>query len=153
MSLASELVGGYLRDVQACKTSLLARLIAMLCIAIILLFAGMSMSSAMDRVQHAPSAPIEHEHMLFGDLSLELDHADDHHGSQPDDSNDDPAGQLAGGHHHHADGASGMIVPNQTQATMLSLAADMRAFETQRQSLGIKARGPERPPKVSIANA
>ncbi|WP_128830641.1 hypothetical protein [Sphingobium fuliginis] len=86
---------------------------AMLCIALVFVFAGMSLSNSMDRIQHAPGAPIAHEHMLLGDLSLELDHADDHHSPQPDDSDDDPVGHLAGGHHHHADGGSGLIVPDQ----------------------------------------
>lgn len=125
----------------------------MLCIALSLVFAGMSMSSAMDRIQHAPGTPIEHEHMLFGDLSVELDHADDHREPQSDNSDDDRAGQLAGGHHHHADGGSGMIVPDQAQATMFAMTAGARAFETRRQALGVRARGPERPPKAPIAKA
>ncbi|EQB00740.1 hypothetical protein N5J77_15335 [Sphingobium yanoikuyae] len=138
---------------QTSETSIVKRLTAMLCIALVFVFAGMSLSNSMDRIQHAPGAPIAHEHMLLGDLSLELDHADDHHSPQPDDSDDDPVGHLAGGHHHHADGGSGLIVPDQAPAAILALAASAGTFEPQRRPLGVKARGPERPPKDLGPNA
>src|SRR3546814_1697036 len=80
---------------------------AMLCIALALVFAGASLASAVDRMQHGPGGSPAHEHMLFSDISLEDAHDQDHH--QPDQGGEDPSDRLAGGH-HHGDSGSGLII-------------------------------------------
>src|SRR3546814_1534187 len=65
---------------------------AMLCIALALVFAGASLASAVDRMQHGPGGSPAHEHMLFSDISLEDAHDQDHH--QPDQGGEDPSDRL-----------------------------------------------------------
>src|SRR3546814_11485033 len=80
---------------------------AMLCIALALVFAGASLASAVDRMQHGPGGSPAHEPMLFSDISLEDAHDQDHH--QPDQGGEDPSDRPAGGH-HYGDSGSGLII-------------------------------------------
>jgi hypothetical protein len=138
-------------DVRTVDILIPKRLTAMLCIALALIFAGFSVSSAIDGIQHAPGAPTEHEHLILSDLSMEQDHADDHHAPASDE--DSPADHLPGGHHHHGDSGSGTILPAPAGAMMLVLANDPRDIEPEHQAPGLKVRGPERPPKTLTMNA
>src|SRR3546814_14926464 len=62
---------------------------AMLCIALALVFAGASLASAVDRMQHGPGGSPAHEHMPFSDISLEDAHDQDH--PKPDQGGEDPS--------------------------------------------------------------
>lgn len=76
----------------------------MLCVALALIFSGVALSQALDRLQHAPGAAKAHAHLIFSEYS-EADH-DRRHGS------DDGAGDgdsTAGHHHHHFDSGTGLI--------------------------------------------
>src|SRR3546814_18950475 len=88
---------------------------AMFCIALALVFAGASLASAVDRMQHGPGGSPAHEHMLFSDISLEDAHDQDHH--QPDQGGEDPSDRLAGGH-HHGDSGSGLHILASAAATV-----------------------------------
>src|SRR3546814_3284601 len=98
--------GALVTGVQTCALPIFMRVptmisvnkfCAMLCIALALVFAGASLASAVDRMQHGPGGSPAHEHMLFSDISLEDAHDQDHH--QPDQGGEDPSDRLAGGHH------------------------------------------------------
>src|SRR3546814_20214366 len=91
---------------------------AMFCIALALVFAGASLASAVDRMQHGPGGSPAHEHMLFSDISLEDAHDQDHH--QPDQGGEDPSDRLAGGH-HPGDSGSGRRLPASAAATLAAL--------------------------------
>lgn len=127
------------------------RLITMLCIALVLVFAGASLSSAVDRIQHAPGASIEHQHMVFSEMTVELDHANDHLAPQPGD--DDPADHLPGGDHHHGDAGSGMLVAALAASALFAISGDLHGLAPDNQTSGLHIHGPERPPKSLTLNA
>lgn len=126
------------------------KICAMLCIALALVFAGASLASAVDRVQHGPGGSPAHEHMLFSDISLEDTHDQDHH--QPDQGGEDPSDRLAGGH-HHGDSGSGLIIPASADATVAALLDEAHGLAPDRPALGFRIQGPERPPKPSTISA
>src|SRR3546814_3278542 len=104
---------------------------AMLCIALALVFAGASLASAVDRMQHGPGGSPAHEHMLFSDISLEDAHDQDHH--QPDQGGEDPSDRLAGGH-HHGDSGSGLIILASADATVAALLDEAHGLVPDRRS-------------------
>src|SRR3546814_6276053 len=97
---------------------------AMFCIALALVFAGASLASSVDRMQHGPGGSPAHEHMLFSDISLEDAHDQDHH--QPDQRGEDPSDRLAGGH-HHGDSGSALILLASADATVAALLEDRKS--------------------------
>ncbi|MFC3098392.1 hypothetical protein [Alteraurantiacibacter palmitatis] len=123
----------------------------MLCIALTLIFAGTSLSGVIDTIQHAPGASTEHQHVLFSDLTVERDHADDHHAPQPGDN--DPADHLPGSHHHHGDSGSGMLIATPAGATLFAVTGNPHGLAPDNQTLGLRIPGPERPPKTLTMNA
>jgi hypothetical protein len=125
------------------------KICAMLCIALALVFAGASLASAVDRMQHGPGGSPTHEHMLFSDISLEDAH-EDHH--QPDQGNEDPTDRLAGSH-HHGDSGSGLIILASADATVAALVDEAHGLAPDRPVLGFRIQGPERPPKPSTISA
>src|SRR3546814_18670172 len=123
---------------------------AMLCIALALVFAGASLASAVDRMQHGPGGSPAHEHMLFSDISLEDAHDQDHH--QPDQGGEDPSDRLAGGH-HHGDRGSGLIILASAPATVAALLAADPGLVTERPAHRFRNQRPGRPPKPSPTSA
>ena len=124
---------------------------AALCVALALLFAGSSLSSAVDRIQHAPGASPTHEHMVLSDFSLE--DVDDRGHQQPDPDDQDPADHLAGGHHHHGDNGAGLIALASADAILATLPGDAHGLAPDRPAVGFRIQGPERPPKPSTNSA
>ena len=125
------------------------KICAMLCIALALVFAGASLASAVDRMQHGPGGSPTHEHLLFSDISLEDAH-EDHH--QPDQGDGDPSDRLAGGH-HHGDSGSGLIILASADATVAALLDEAHGLAPDRPAFGFRIQGPERPPKPSTISA
>lgn len=123
------------------------KLCTMLCIALALVFAGSTLSSAIDHIQHSPGGTTEHEHLLLSDMSIEDTHDQDHH--EPDQSDENPSDQLAGGHHHHGDGGAGLIVLAAADAGLAAPAGNNPGFVPDRPAIGIRLLGPDRPPKIS----
>lgn len=123
----------------------------MLCIALALVFAGSTLSSALDHIQHASSGTPEHEHLLFSDISIEDTHDQNHH--EPDQGDENPSDQLAGGHHHHGDSGAGLIVLAAADTSLATPAGDNPGFVPDRPAFGIRLLGPERPPKISKIRA
>ncbi|WP_171132316.1 hypothetical protein [Sphingomonas sp. ID1715] len=118
---------------------------AMLCIALAVVFAGTSLSTSIDKIQHAPGVSFEHDHSLFSETSIIQDHADDHHAPQPGDK--DPADHLPGSHHHHGDGGSAVPVTAAAEAAQLVLSGALHGFAPDNQTPSLRISGPERPPK------
>jgi hypothetical protein len=129
------------------------RLVAMLCVALALVFAGQALSSAVDAIQHAAGAPDQHEHLIFSEFSMESGHADEHvmPGYSSDYGDNGPVDHLPGGHHHHGDNGSGMIVAGFVSTAMVSHLRDRHDMAPERQTHGITMHGPERPPKSLVA--
>ncbi len=117
----------------------------MLAVVLALVFAAMSLSSVVDRIQHAPGGSTEHQHLLFSEYSADADA--DHHAPQPDD--DSPGNHLGSGHHHHAEGMSGLLALAGGSATTMPLAGMAYNLENTAPPLGAYVPGPERPPRAS----
>lgn len=84
--------------------SRLRAVLAMLCVAVAVVFAGASAASVVDRVQH--DAHVVHDHTVHVGLTgVDYDHHDD--SDHPDDSAapDQPPGLG----HHHADAPAGAL--------------------------------------------
>lgn len=122
------------------------RWVAMLCIALVLVFSFASLSSAIDKVQHASGVSVAHEHVFLSDLSLAQDHEQAHHSSTPDDAG--PTDHLAG-HHHHGDSGSSLILLGFYSAGEFAWSGTTHRMETERRAPGQRVPGPERPPKPS----
>lgn len=127
------------------------RLLSMLCIALALVFAGSTLSNAVDQIQHAPGGASEHEHLLFSDISIDDTHDQDHH--EPDQGDENSPDHLAGGHHHHGDSGAGLIVLAAADTRLTAPAGDNPGFVPDRPAIGIRLLGPERPPKISTISA
>lgn len=122
------------------------RWVAMLCIALLLVFSFASLSSAVDEVQHAPGVSVGHEHVFLSDLSLAQGHEHTPHAPTPDDAG--PTDHLSG-HHHHGDSGSSLILLGSYSAGEFAWAAAMHGMEPERRAPGQRVAGPERPPKPS----
>jgi hypothetical protein len=119
----------------------------MLCILLALMFAANSLSGALDRIQHAPGATAQHEHLVFGMFSAVADHDADHHEPQPD--RDEPADHMMGGHHHHVDSGSGLLALSSPTVLSASTAETAYSAEGSDPPPRLNSSGPERPPKAS----
>lgn len=123
-----------------------------------LVFAIVTVTSGFDRLQHAPGAVIAHQHMLFGNLSIDQDHIDDHHhmddqgdGDSKDhgDSDQGTPDHLPGSHHHHGDNAPSLLASISGGVPVMGASADGHVIEQQSPIIGRLVPGPERPPKAS----
>ncbi|MEQ6332549.1 hypothetical protein [Sphingobium sp. MK2] len=125
----------------------------MLCVVLALAFAAASATSVVDRIQHQPGAPTNHQHMLFTDISFD---ADDHHVGHSDasdrDDGADPDHQPGTGHHHHGDSGSGLPAFASGDNGLPDLRSDRRSLTPARPVIGVTIHGPERPPKSITAS-
>lgn len=132
------------------------RLIAALCVALMLFYAATLPAKAADQLQHAPALMVAHEHDGLGGFSVEAvhdshdDHAD-HHGDAPDDEGQ-PSDHLAGGHHHHGDTGPNLLVPGAASAQGFALLAGPHGIGKDRRITGLRSIGPERPPRTTSLN-
>lgn len=124
------------------------RLGALLCIALVALFAGMSLSRTVDRIQHGSDPSHAHAHMLFSTLSVEEAHDVDHHVADADDDEQDRSNPVPDGHHHHGDSGSGMILLAQTGIAAPLFGRAGHAMVMDRGGASSAIQGPERPPRL-----
>src|SRR3546814_16531035 len=85
----------------------------MLCIALTLVFAGASMTSIVDRVQHEAGVTADHEHLPLSIIAFD---ASDHDGGHPeamppDDSGQAPGHQPAVENHNQGDTGAELTAP------------------------------------------
>jgi len=132
------------------------RLIAALCVALMLFYAATLPAKAADQIQHAPALMASHAHDGPGNFSIDtvhdshVDHTD-HHGDAPDDEGA-PGDHLAGGHHHHGDTGPNLLVPGGADAIGFGPIASLHAIGKDRQIDGLRSIGPERPPRTASLN-
>jgi len=135
----------------------LRRLGTMLCMALALVFAGTSLSSIVDKIQHTPGAAAQHSHLLFSELAdegLHLDdhdlghHDADHHAPGEDQDDDGSTPHAPSGHHHHGDSGSGLLALAHDGALPSPPSVRLNGFASERPVTGLRVPGPERPPKT-----
>ena len=127
------------------------RLIATLCVALMLFYAATIPAKAANQIQHAPGLMIAHDHDGPASFSVDTVHdfqdAHAEHHEEPSDGKDDPGDRAGGGHHHHGDSGPNLLVPEaaagQSRASLASLHQAIR----ERHVVGLRSPGPERPPR------
>lgn len=128
------------------------RLIAALCVALMIFYAATIPAKATDQIQHSPALMMAHDHGDADTLTIDAvhdshqDHAD-HHGNVPDDEGQ-PSDHLAGGHHHHGDSGPNLLVPRGADAPGFGRIAGLHGIGQDRHIAGLKSIGPERPPRL-----
>lgn len=130
-------------------------MLATLCVALAMVFAGASAASVLDRVQH--DAQLQHEHRLHLGFSDDDHHdrAADAHDQYVGDHEDRGADPNAGdhqpglGHHHHGDAPSGAL-DEVDGALPLLVAVDARLIAGASASAeGVRPGGLKRPPRTT----
>lgn len=136
-----------MRLVGQASPSALQTWVAMLCVALSLVFAGASAASAVDQVEHQGEAASHHGHLAFSDIHFEADH----HDVEDADAASDDAGSGPQ-HHHHGDGLVGQPA---VSATLASPAPSAVLLLVQRDDLAasLGTQGLERPPKAFTTRA
>lgn len=131
----------------------LNRLVAALCVLILMFYAATVPAKAVDQVRHAPTIMIAHDHSGPADFAINAvpgshdDHAD-HFGDAPaDEESGKPFG--AGHHHHHGDSGPNLLVPDAASAAAITASSGLQAFGKDRHVAGLRSIGPERPPRTT----
>lgn len=130
------------------------RLIATLCVALMLFYAATIPAKAANQIQHAPGLMIAHDH--DGPASFSVDtvhdfqdaHAEHHEDTDGNSNGDDEPGDRAGGgHHHHGDSGPNLIVPEIAAGQATISLANLHQAIRERHIVGLRSPGPERPPR------
>ncbi|WP_188237021.1 hypothetical protein [Sphingopyxis sp. LK2115] len=134
------------------NASRLDRLIAALCVALMMFYAATAPAKAADQIEHSPAFMVWHNHGDVGNFTLDAVHDShdehaDHHDDAPADE-EAPADHLAGGHHHHGDTGPNLLVPNAAMAGAIAPTAALLGIGKDRQFSGLSSVGPERPPRT-----
>ncbi|KTE16992.1 hypothetical protein [Sphingopyxis sp. H115] len=140
------------------STALFDRLIAALCVALMIAYAAAVPAKAADQIQHSPAFMISHDHGDVGNFTLDAVHDShdehaDHHDDAPADDEGTRADHLAGGHHHHGDTGPNLLVPNAAVAAAIAVSAALHGIGKDRQFAGLRPIGPERPPRLGSLTA
>jgi hypothetical protein len=136
-------------DVPTSPARAIDRLIAMLCVALMMFYAATMPAKAAGQIQHAPALMVVHDHQ--GADSFAIDAVHDDHAAPHDDSHDtgdQPDDDLDGSHHHHGDSGPNLLVPNVATATSLAPSGSLLGGRIERPIAGLRALGPERPPRT-----
>ena len=131
----------------------LDRLVAALCVVMLMFYAATVPAKAVDQVRHTPTTMIAHDHSGPADFAINAvpgshdDHAE-HFGDAPAD--EESGKPFAGGHHHHhGDSGPNLLVPDAATARTMSSSARLHAFDKDRHIAGLRSIGPERPPRFT----
>ncbi|ALJ12096.1 hypothetical protein [Sphingopyxis macrogoltabida] len=133
------------------------RLVASLCVALMMFYATTIPAKATDQLQHSPSLMVAHDHDTPGSFMVDAVHDDpadhaDHHAPAPD-TDDQPSDHFAGGHHHHGDTGPNLLVPGGANALGGFASGNLHGVRPDRQFAGLRPVGPERPPRLLSLNA
>ena len=136
--------------------SAIDRLIASLCVALMMFYAATLPAKAADQIQHAPALLVSHDHAGFDNFSVDAVH-DDHHEHADDhedmpDGDGQPSDHLAGGHHHHGDSGPSLLVSDAAVSPAMALLTGLHEIGKDRQIAGLRSIGPERPPRTISLN-
>lgn len=131
----------------------LDRLIAALCVLLMMVYAATAPAKAVDQIRHAPTVMMVHDHSGTVDFAI---HAvpgshDDHAGQSGEaPADEEPGNPLAGGHHHHhGDNGPNLLVPDAASAAAIPASSRLHAFGRDRHVAGLRPIGPERPPRTT----
>lgn len=129
------------------------RLIAALCVALMMFYAATIPAKAADQIQHAPTFMVAHDHDGLDRFSMDAVH-DGHdepatHYDNTPDIGDQPDDHLGGSHHHHGDSGPNLLVPNIAAATAITPSASLHGARIERPIGGLRSLGPERPPRTT----
>ncbi len=136
--------------VPAPLASALDRLIAALCVALMMFYAATMPAKAADQIQHAPALMVAHDHQgadNFAIAAVHDDHAAPH--DEPADSGDQSDDDLGGSHHHHGDSGPNLLVPNVAAAPAIAPWRSPHRTRIERPIAGLRSLGPERPPRTT----
>ncbi len=130
-------------------------ILALICMALALVFTAASVASRVDAVEHAFGQNTAHEHMLLSDIVTDDhgDHHDTHHarGSALDTAVGDNANfdhQIGSGHHHHhGDSPTGLLTAAGSSQTLLHAVSLRLAIQSDAPSRKVGSPGPDRPPR------
>lgn len=129
-------------------------MLAMLCVALAMVFAGASSASVVDDLQHETG--VAHEHGAQLSLVSVDDHAAVDAGQAHEHADDEAAGQEVGdvsdpapgaGHHHHADAPVGAPGGSVTVEAAHLASAVSGAEPRETNPKGVRPGGLERPPR------
>ena len=143
----------YCRDVRTDRNSLLKRIGAIFCVALLFVFTQAAAASIVGNLQHAVVGQHDHQHMIFADISLDAaEHDADHHPDEGNQFHDDggPADHGPSHHHHHGDlGSSNLVLASLPAGLLLAwhetvVPAPGRLLTDTRQHL------PDRPPRTAL---
>ena len=125
------------------------RMIATLCVAVMMFYAATMPAKAAAQIQHAPALMVAHDHQGSDNFAIDVMH-DDHAAPHDDshDTGDQPDDDLDGSHHHHGDSGPNLLIPNIATATSLAPSGSLLGGRIERPIAGLRALGPERPPRT-----
>lgn len=128
--------------------TLARRSCAMLCLFLVLWFAAIQGSNAVDRIQHISSGDMlgDHRHALPGLVTL--DEVEAHVDAQAEAPGADMAGLPSGHHHHNADHGSGLPAQFLTEDGVRADASSRIGIPQVAAVTGMIAPVMERPPKL-----
>lgn len=133
------------------------RLIATLCVALMLFYAATIPAKAANQIQHAPGLMLAHDHDVPISFSVDAvhDYQDAHaeHHEDTSDSEDEPSDRAGGGHHHHGDSGPNLLVPEAAAGQATISRASLHQSISERHIVGLRSPGPERPPRSVTLNA
>lgn len=140
-------------SVPAPLASALDRLIAALCVALMMFYAATMPAKAADQIQHAPALMVAHDHDGLDRFSIDAVHDGHdepaaHHDDTPD-TGDQPDDHLGGSHHHHGDSGPNLLVPNVAAAPGIAPSRSLHGARIERPIAGLRSLGPERPPRTT----
>jgi hypothetical protein len=127
------------------------RLIATLCVALMLFYAATIPAKAANQIQHMPGLMIAHDHDGPASFSVDTvhDYQDAHaeHHEDTSDSEGEPGDRAGGGHHHHGDSGPNLLVPEAASGQVCASLASLHQAIREHHIVGLRSPGPERPPR------
>lgn len=120
----------------------------LLCMMLALVFAGSAFSGLMNSLQHAPGLSLDHEdqHSAFSGIAAAHDSLHDHDAPGLEDST--PPDHRSEGHHHHqSDSGSGLLGSSSFHLKARLAESRPHPVGIRPLGLGVRASGPERPPR------
>lgn len=137
-------------DVPTSSARAIDRLIATLCVALMMFYAATMPAKAAGQIQHAPTLMVVHDHQ--GSDIFAIDAVHDDHAAPHDDlpnTGDQPDDDLGGSHHHHGDSGPNLLVPSVAAALAIAPWRSPHGTRIERPIAGLQSLGPERPPRTT----
>jgi hypothetical protein len=127
--------------------------VALLCVALLLVFGQAAVASNIAAVQHLVAGHHAHQHMLFADVTPDFDHHDTDHdtGHDADRDMDHHDGKGPPGHHHHnGDLGSASVVLVAAGSVLVRDWQSADPPQRGRTLIMVRRFLPERPPRTNL---